>query len=72
MDAQCLRNRRETYLIRTIYYDFMPLPSGPWLIFLAPTKKNGALQSGPLFLDRKCQHCTAMVCTVTWGKTSAE
>lgn len=72
MDALCLRDRWETYFIRTIYYDFMPLPYGLWLIFWHRHKKNGSLLSGLLFLDRKCQHCTPMFCTVTWGKTSAQ
>lgn len=42
-----------------------------WL-FWHRHKKNGSLLSGLLFLDRKCQHCTPMFCTVTWGKTSAQ
>lgn len=41
-------------------------------IFWHRHKKNGSLLSGLLFLDRKCQHCTPMFCTVTWGKTSAQ
>lgn len=68
MDALCLRDPWETYFIRTIYYDFMPLPYGLWLIFWHRHKKNGSLLSGLLFLDRKCQHCTPMFCTVTWEK----